>query len=62
MNTYRILFVGRLKGSIGWGTNYQETVIADTNDDAVMKLYDTYEHIKIVSIDLVEQIPENNNV
>ena len=49
MNTYKIVFYGRLNGAIGICYSITETVQADTEEEARLKLYDKYEHILIES-------------
>ena len=46
--TFKILAV--LIGSIGKKYKYTVTINAETEADAKLKLYDTYEHISIYSV------------
>ena len=50
MNTYTIEFFGRLAGAIGITYRIHETVQADTQGLAVLKLYDKYEHVSRLMI------------
>jgi hypothetical protein len=45
MKTYCIKFRGRQVGAIGITTINTELVKADTQEEAILKLYDKYEHI-----------------
>ena len=45
MNKYNIRFKGREVGAIGILSWYEVTVEANNEEDAVLKLYDTHEHI-----------------
>ena len=49
MNTYKIVFYGRLNGAIGARYFITEIVQADTKEEARLKLYDKYEHIHVES-------------
>ena len=43
---YRVLFRGRLAGAIGKSSTHSVTVSAISEEDAILKLYDKYEHIQ----------------
>jgi len=48
---YQIRFIGRKLGAIGIVYEISEHVEAESQDQAIMKLYDKYEHIRILTID-----------
>ena len=50
MKTFTIQFSGRKAGAIGIFGNFEETVEANNKDEAILKLYDVYEHITILKI------------
>ena len=50
MNTYKINFTGRTNGSIGKTYPIAETVKAENEENATIKLYDKYEHIDVYQI------------
>lgn len=50
MKTYRITFSGRKIGAIGTFSTYRDTVEAENEEAAILKLYDTYEHIRIIEV------------
>jgi hypothetical protein len=52
---YRITFQGRKRGAIGVFYEITETVEAPDADAAVLKLYDTWEHIHAPD---VEELPD----
>lgn len=45
MNEYRISFYGRLKGAIGISYHIIENVEADSEQNAILALYDKYENV-----------------
>lgn len=45
INRYKISFTGRLKGAIGIFYKITDTVQAANENDAILALYDKYEHI-----------------
>ena len=47
MATYRIEFIARYAGALGRRENFTEYVEAPTYNEAVIKLYDKYEHIHV---------------
>ena len=47
MKTYYFEIVGRLVGAIGIVEHHNIEVRANSYDEAVLKLYDTHEHISI---------------
>ena len=54
MYKFTIEFYGRIKGSIGIFYTIRDSVEAETKEEAILKLYDKYEHIqqtKFVSIE-----------
>lgn len=50
MTKYIISFNGRLKNAIGITSNFVETVEANCEENARLKLYDNYEHIRVIDI------------
>ena len=48
MNTYEILFKGRLNHSIGETFPIIKTVTADSHEHALLSLYEDYEHITVL--------------
>lgn len=44
---FEIFFNGRKKNAIGAFSNFNTSVFAETAHDAVLKLYDQYEHISV---------------
>ncbi len=50
MKNYKIKFTGRLKNAIGKTSTQRATVKAESQEKAVLKLYDQFEHITIKSI------------
>lgn len=47
MKTFAIRFIGRQRGALGTTSEHTVTVEAPTYADAVVKLYDDYEHISV---------------
>jgi hypothetical protein len=47
---YRLTFLGRLKGAIGELYRHAVTVDAESSEAARLKLYDTHEHISLLTI------------
>lgn len=50
MKNYKITFTGRLSKAIGKTSTHRQTVKAESQEAAVLKLYDRFEHITIKSI------------
>ncbi len=50
MNTYSIVFKARRIGALGVMDIWHKQVKADNVDNAVLSLYNEFEHINIVSI------------
>ena len=50
-NKYRITFIGRLIGAIGIHYQHKVDVEADSEDSAIEKLYETHEHIMVLTIE-----------
>lgn len=50
MKTYKISFFGRLKGAIGISYPCYREIEAESKEEALLKLYDTHEHIYTTSI------------
>lgn len=44
---FQIHFSARLKGALGIKCNYTEVVEAADKNEAILKLYDKYEHVHI---------------
>lgn len=47
MYTFYFEFLGREKHAIGINSNFNKSVQANSYDEAVIKLYETHEHITI---------------
>lgn len=43
--TFEVLFIGRQKGALGLRRQIRDSVEAETKDEALIALYDTWEHI-----------------
>lgn len=54
MNTYRITFSGREIGAIGIMLIFRETVRAESEEAAILKLYDRFEHILVGKLEKLE--------
>ena len=50
MNKYTIKFNGRLVGAIGIFQDFSVTVSAESQEQAILKLYDTHDHIRIIEV------------
>jgi len=50
MKNYTITFTGRKIGAIGITYEIIEHVIAESQNAAILKLYDDYDHIKVITI------------
>lgn len=48
---FKITFIGRLAGAIGITYRIVETVEAENDKKAVLKLYEKFEHIHVLSIE-----------
>lgn len=48
--TYRISFKGRYNTAIGALSCFEQIISAKNKDEAIMKLYESYEHITIIEI------------
>jgi hypothetical protein len=55
MKTYLISFKGRESGAIGTFQSYSVMVAAHDEREAILKLYDTYEHITHTIIDVITE-------
>jgi len=51
MKTYRIQFNGRKVGAIGKLANFFVTVESGTVHNAIISLYENYEHIHVLTVD-----------
>jgi hypothetical protein len=51
MTTFNIYFIGRYKDALGIRERFEERVKAASYDDAVLKLYDKYEHISVLKFE-----------
>mgnify|MGYP000873607991 CR=1 FL=1 len=49
MKNYKIKFIGRHKGAIGIFETFVENILANSLDDAILALYEKYEHIRVIS-------------
>jgi hypothetical protein len=50
MNNYKIAFFGRRKGALGKTFPFTVNVSAPTVELAKLSLYDSYDHIRVVSV------------
>lgn len=50
MKTYFITFSGRLKNAIGITYEIKVNINAESKEEAILKLYEKYEHIFVYSI------------
>jgi len=50
MNKYTIKFNGRLVGAIGIFQDFYLTVSAESQDQAILKLYATHDHIRVIEV------------
>lgn len=50
MNKYKISFIGRKKNAKGKVYKITETVFANDVEGAKLKLYENYEHIKVLTL------------
>lgn len=50
MKEFKFQFVGKRVGAIGASTYYQQAVESDTLENAILKLYDTHEHISQLKV------------
>lgn len=50
MPKFRITFSGRRKGALGLSRTFVETVEALDEEQAVLKLYDTHEHVNFPQV------------
>ena len=55
MYKFTIEFYGRTKGAIGSFYTIRDSVEAETKDEAILKLYDKYEHIQRVEFIGIEK-------
>ena len=55
MYKFTIEFYGRTKGAIGIFYTIRDSVEAETKDEAILKLYDKYEHIQQVKFISIEK-------
>lgn len=53
MKTYTITFSGRLAGALGVTYRITAERLASNQEDAILALYDEYEHIRVISITAV---------
>lgn len=55
MKSFQIMFTGRVNGAIGIAHQIVELVKAENENDAINKLYDSYEHITVKYISEIEE-------
>jgi len=60
MNKYKITFTGRLIGAIGIFYKITDTVQAANEKDAILALYNKYEHIHQPKVKLINKPTKNN--
>lgn len=58
MKKYKFIFLGVKNGSIGKKQRFTLTIEADNFKDAKLKMYDTHEHIQILSVNGIK--PDQN--
>ena len=51
---FNISFTGRKNGAIGIFYKINETVSARNEQEAILKLYNKYEHIKVLKIEVIK--------
>ena len=56
MKTYTITFTGRKIGAIGTTYEITEHVTAESQDAAILKLYEDYDHIKVMIIIVIGEM------
>lgn len=56
--SWTIHFIGRKKGAIGITYPITETVEAEDEEKARLKLYEKYDHIRVVSITPSSPLPQ----
>jgi hypothetical protein len=47
---YSIRFIGRRVGALGVRDEFEQMLFANSDDEALLKLYDRFEHIHVLSI------------
>ncbi len=52
MNTYKVIVSARKVGALGVWSIYTREVEAESEKEAILKLYDELEHISVRSIEL----------
>lgn len=57
MQTYQVEFFGRKLGAIGAGESFAITIKADSDQGAITRLYENYEHITSLRIYRVNTEP-----
>lgn len=50
MKKYKITFEGKELNAIGIMCMFGETIEAENLDNAVLKLYDTHDHIRVITV------------
>jgi hypothetical protein len=55
MNTYKISFTGRLKGAIGIFYKISDTVQAEDEKAAILKLYDKYDSVHQPKVKMIKK-------
>lgn len=62
MKTYRATFTGRLKNAIGIFYTITDYVTAEDEKAANLKLYDKYDHVMFLKLELCEEKPNARNL
>lgn len=62
MKQYKISFEARLKGAIGKSYKYSKTVKADTFKEAVLSLYNDFDHVHVKAVNGVKYDPLMNQL
>ncbi len=59
MNNYNVAFKGRLKGAEGITYQIHDTVQGDNIEDALLNLYDKYDHIMFAKFDIIKEVEDD---
>jgi ribosomal protein L20A (L18A) len=60
MKKYKFKFTGVKNGSIGKRLNFTKVIESENFEDAKLKLYDTHEHIRILSVNGIKPNKDYN--
>lgn len=62
MNKYKIEFTGKIKGAIGSFQKFSVVVEAKNTKEAVIKLYDDYDHVHGPIVSIVKGADNKNTI